>query len=149
MLFNKYRFIWLFIYSSILGSVVLSGCQNDTRKSTQYYSAPHLKISIYQGDVEAPIGTIVRFAGYLISAANDTLDKEKVYFSAHPDSLGNMSPIGGAFTDINNLAGLSQDVIFTGIKEGMVTILGVYRDSQGLRVAADSVEIRVIGSING
>ena len=148
MLFKNLRFFWLII-TGLFSIYIVSGCSNDTNRPSHLSATPYLDISIYQGDVEAPIGTTVRFKGYLISASKDTLDKERIFFSVYPDTLGTMVPVSGAITDVNNPAGFREGVIFTPLKEGRATILGVYRDAQGLRVAADSVEIKVIGSING
>jgi len=128
----------------IIGIFILSNCAKDTTNPSIVPKNPTLDISIYQGDIEAIIGTNVRIAGYLINANQDTMGNEKFFISSYPDSIGILSPNGGIFTDVNSPTGLKDDVIFVGSKLGLVTITGIYRDFQGNIASSDSIKLTII-----
>ena len=137
---------------SILGALglsILSGCPNDTAKPPSLPTSPTLDIFLYQSGHEVIVGRSVRIAGYLISAARDTLDKERVYLSSSPVEVGNLTPIDFAFTDINDPTGFREEVIFVCRNVGFVIITAVYKDSQGNTASTDTVGIEVIANPNG
>jgi len=143
LLIRYLKFIKLFLFG-IFGLIVLINCSDDTAKPSVIPANPDLDISIYQGDIEAILGTNVKIAGYLTNSDGDTMSNEKIYVSSSPDSIGNLSPLGGVFTDTDNPTGFRNDVIFVGLKLGLVTITGVYRDFQGNVASSDSIKLTII-----
>lgn len=133
------------LIASLCGILLIVGCDScDNGVTDPPVTRPQFTLTINLHNGAAPemfIGESVQIAGSLVDREDNKLANEKVFFSVDPDSVGNISPNLGAFTDPTDPSGFKERVTFVARKKGIALITARYLIENTVR-AIDTLHVQ-------
>lgn len=128
-----------------MGSLLVISCDRSNPSPIQ---PPMFTLDIFLdrgSDPEIYINGSSHIAGLLMDSNFGKLDGRKIHFDVEPPTVGYITPINHAYTDVTDSAGFRENVIFTGRTEGIATIYARYyhNDNYDVLSAQDTLRIQV------